>query len=82
MNNIFEFDITDFIEFVSNSYKTDKNYNSDLYKEHIIKIIKRESTEGAEKTITFKIDKQKRKLRVKIPKGIKNIMVIKLPTDM
>lgn len=30
MNNIFEFDIKDFIEFASNSYKKDKNYNNDL----------------------------------------------------
>ena len=72
MNKYFDLDIKNFLEFASSSYKSDKNYNSDLDIIHKVKISKKGSLGGVEKTINLEIDKRKKKIQIKVPKGIKN----------
>ena len=72
MSNFFDFNTQEFLEFAINSYKLDRNYDKNLDIVCNIKISKEERIGDVEKTIKLKINKRKRKLQIKIPKGIKN----------
>lgn len=76
MNNYFEFDKKELKDFLFKNYKEDPNYKKDLDINYNLEIL--ENEKGAEKAIKFKANGEKRKVKIKIPREIKEGQAILL----
>lgn len=81
MDNYFEFDEEEFRKIILESfnYKEDPLYNKDLDIKCNLKI--RIKDLGKEKTLKYKVNKEKRQIKISIPKKIENGQSIVLITE-